>query len=233
MARIPETTWFIKDIRRSVNVAVRSRSAALIWENPAKYGRRKHRKKTPIRDCQPIKYTSKGANTSRRKHEKNESNNNMTVSSSIRWTSLDIRSITWPVVNFNNASLLRSSACETRNTYSISFTKQGFSWHNRCLWLRQVCELRMCLFQKKINVNKVGFISLKCLCFDMIKDRRARQPTIREGRLYWGFTDISVPPQGYDVWILSQIQVTAFIVLVLKLVMRMLRKSQKRIASRG
>ena len=142
MARIPETTWFIKEMRRSDTAAVRSRSAALIWESPAKYGTRKHRKKTPIRDCQPIKYTSKTANTSRTRQEENESKNHMTVSSSIRWTSFDMRSITWPVVNLYNVSLLRSSVCETRNTCSISLTKQGFSWHNRCLWLRQVCELK-------------------------------------------------------------------------------------------
>ena len=123
MARIPETTWFIKEMRRSDTAAVRSRSAALIWENPAKYGTRKHRKATPIRDCQPIKYTSKTANTSRTRHEENESKNHMTVSSSIRWTSFDIRSITCPVVNLNNASLLRCSVCETRNTYSLSLTK--------------------------------------------------------------------------------------------------------------
>ena len=177
MARIPETTWFIKEMRRSDTAAVRSRNAALIWENPAKYGTRKHRKKTPIRDCQPIKYTSKSTSTSRTTHAENESKNSKTVSSSIRWTSFDIRSITWPVVNFNNASLLRSSVCETRNTYSISFTKQGFSWHNRCLWLRQVCELNMCLFGKKELIwTKLALLGWSV--YVLIKDKRDRQPTI-------------------------------------------------------
>ena len=132
MARIPEVTWFIKEMRRSVSSAVRSRSAALIWENPAKYGTRKHRKENPISDCQPIKYMSNTAIARRTKQMENESKTNITVSSSIRWTSFDIRSITWPVLNFNNTSLLRCSACQTRNTYSISFIKQALSWHNRC-----------------------------------------------------------------------------------------------------
>ena len=115
MARIPETTWFIKEMRRSDTAAARTRCTALRWENPTIYGTRKHKKKTPMRDCQPIKYTSKTANTTRTKHEEIPKDSHMTESSSIRWTSFVIRSITWPVVSFNNASLLRSSVWETRN----------------------------------------------------------------------------------------------------------------------
>ena len=55
MARIPETTWFIKEMRRPEAAAVRRRSAAVAKDNPAKYGKRKHRKMPPMRVCQPIK----------------------------------------------------------------------------------------------------------------------------------------------------------------------------------
>jgi len=84
MARIPETTWFIKEMRRSVTAAMRKRSAALILDNPPKNGTKKHRKTTPMRDCQPIKYTSKIANATKRKHEEIDVESHMTVSSSIR-----------------------------------------------------------------------------------------------------------------------------------------------------
>lgn len=41
------------------------------------------------------------------------------MSPSIRWTSFDTRSITWPVENLNKVSLLRRSACKKQNSSYI------------------------------------------------------------------------------------------------------------------
>lgn len=59
MARIPEITWFNKEKRLSETAAVRRRSVAHREDNAAKYGTRKKRHMTPMRACQPIKYTRK------------------------------------------------------------------------------------------------------------------------------------------------------------------------------
>ena len=64
------------------------------------------------------------------------------------------------------------------------------------------------------------------------KNGRAREK-IREAPTKRAWNRLRyVPPQGCDVDIRGQIQVTAFLLLVLKLVMGMLGKSQKRIVSR-
>ena len=59
MARIPEITWLINEMRRSETAAVRERIVAPAEESPPRYGRGKHRKMIPIEVCQPIKWTSK------------------------------------------------------------------------------------------------------------------------------------------------------------------------------
>lgn len=130
MARIPETTWVIKEMRWSDISAVRKRSAALRKDSPPKYGTRRHRKRTPITVCQPIKYTSKTVTTANSGIAKTEQTLYFTTSCSNRWTSFDKRSMTWPVVNSSNELLLRRSVCRTRKT----------KCHNQNIKKFEVCE---------------------------------------------------------------------------------------------
>ena len=55
MARIPDTTWLINEMRRSETDAVRRRSTAPPWDNPLKHGRRIHKKINPTITCHPMK----------------------------------------------------------------------------------------------------------------------------------------------------------------------------------
>jgi len=82
MAQIPETTWFIKERRWSVTSAVRLRRAAPTKENKKKYGTRVHRKMTPMRACQPIKYTSNSEDNTTSTTVKLPEKNNLIASSS-------------------------------------------------------------------------------------------------------------------------------------------------------
>ena len=84
MARIPETTWFIKEMRRSDSAAIRSRSVAPAVDSPAKYGTRKHKKSTPISACQPIKYKNKIVTAMSSRNVNPPGKNRVTVSSSSR-----------------------------------------------------------------------------------------------------------------------------------------------------
>ena len=84
MARIPETTWLIKEMRRSDATAVLKRSEAPAEDNPAKYGKRKNRKMTAIRDCQPTKKTSNNVIAMSSNNADGPFKNLLTVSSSNR-----------------------------------------------------------------------------------------------------------------------------------------------------
>ena len=126
MARIPEITWVIKEMRWSDTTAVRKRSSALRKDSPAKYGTRRHRKRTPVTVCQPIKYTSKTVTTANSGIAKTEEKLYFTTSCSNRWTSFDRRSMTRPVVNSSNDFLLRSSVCRTGKTKCHNETFQKF-----------------------------------------------------------------------------------------------------------
>ena len=78
----------------------------------AKYGTRRHRRKTPIRACQPMKYKSNSETTTNSGRQANSRNINFTASCSKRCTSFDLRSTTRPVVNSSNEFLLRSNVCK-------------------------------------------------------------------------------------------------------------------------
>ena len=84
MARIPETTWLIKEMRWSETTAVRTRSLALTKDKPAKYGTRRHRKKNPISACQPMKNVSNSETTTSSGSPANSRNVNFTTSCSNR-----------------------------------------------------------------------------------------------------------------------------------------------------
>lgn len=120
IARIPETTWFISEMRRSDLAAVRRRSAALTKDSPTKYGTSKLKKRTPISACQPMKYKSKQVTAVSSMNVKQPEKNKLIASSSNRWTSFDIRSMTCPVENSNNACLLRRRV----------WRKKINPWHN-------------------------------------------------------------------------------------------------------
>jgi len=101
MACIPEATWLIKKMRRSDSAAVRKCSFVLAVESPATYGTRQHKKSTDITACPPIKYKSTTVMVTSSREVKAPEKASFTASSSSRWTSLDIRSTTCPVENFN------------------------------------------------------------------------------------------------------------------------------------
>ena len=105
-ARIPETASVTDEMRWSDTAAVRRRSCAVAEDNRIKYGIRNNWKRTPISACQPIRYTTKHVTTVMPKVT-GITWATQRGASSIRCTSLDTRSITWPVVNFINACLLR------------------------------------------------------------------------------------------------------------------------------
>ena len=116
MARILEITWFNKEKRLSETTAVRRRSVAHREDNATKNGTRKKRHMTPMRACQPIKYTR---NTTvpgmTRVRSKMLPKISINVCSSSRWTSFESRSITCPVVNFSRSALLSCRICQ--NSY--------------------------------------------------------------------------------------------------------------------
>lgn len=98
ISRIPATISAIRWILLSVAAAILMRSFPDRYiKNPPK-GTRRQRKMKPINACQPMKCHSNGT-TTQTSNTATIRRKNCLAASSILWTSLDTRSITWPLVN--------------------------------------------------------------------------------------------------------------------------------------
>ena len=110
IARIPDTSSFISEIRRSVTTAVSRRSWAQRAEMTTKQGSNSSRKRIPITGCQPIRYNSKHTTAASSSIDMKAVNIHLGANS-ILCTSFEMGWITLPVVVFRRFCWLISGIC--------------------------------------------------------------------------------------------------------------------------